>query len=71
MPGSNSKLIYNDFVRGNYISRVIDAESGAVSDFAPAALYDISFGENIGISLNFQRLQSLRPGYGYSRGKDF
>lgn len=71
MPGSNSKLIYNDFVRGNYISRVIDAESGVLSDFAPTALYDISFSENIGISLNFQRLQSLRPGYGYSRGKDF
>lgn len=71
MHGSNSKLIYNDFVQGEYISRVIDVESGVVSDFAPVALYDISFVANVGISLNFQRLQTLRPGYGYSRGKDF
>ena len=70
MPGSSSKLIYNDFVHGSYVSRVIDTESGVVSDFAPTALYDIAFQSETGISLNFQRLQSLRPGYGYSRGKD-
>lgn len=70
MPGSSSKLVYNDFVHGSYISRVIDIGSGTVADFAPTALYDIAFQSETGISLNFQRLQSLRPGYGYSRGKD-
>lgn len=69
MPESSSKLIYNDFIGGKYLSRVVDINSGDISEFAPIALYDISFAAKTGLSLNFQRLQSLRPGYGYCKRK--
>ena len=70
LPKSNSKLLYNDYLKGKYISRILDIESGEVSDFSSMAIYDASFTEAVGLSLNFHRLQFLRPGYGYSKGKD-
>ncbi len=70
LPRSNTKLLYNDYSKGGYVSRVVDIETGQISEFSPIALYDVSFPESIGISVNFQRLQFLRPGYGYSKGKN-
>ncbi len=60
------RFIFNDFddAGKRYISRVIDMETGE-----EAARYDLpvqdSFGREYFLSINYRRIQALRPDYGY------
>ena len=64
LPNDSSKVIFNDFVDGDYISRIIDVNNGT-EERLNMPLYDISPDGSIGITLDFTRLGYMRPGYGY------
>ena len=49
---------------------IADSESGRVLARLPKALYDVDPSERYGLSVDFSRLQRLRPGYGYVRLPD-
>lgn len=61
-----SFIFYNALEGGKYVGIVCDINSGEVKVRIPLPLYDISKDGRWGLSLDFSRLQRLRPGYGYS-----
>ena len=64
-PKSDDEVLYNDVAEGRYVlkcANIKNKNSRVISD----AVYDISNDAKAGITLNFSRLQRLRPGYGYS-----
>jgi len=68
---NNKKLIsYNDFRDGKFINVIKNIENVDDERIISAPLYDISSDRKTGLSLNFSRLQRLRPGYGYSNIED-
>ncbi len=64
-PMSVNKISFNDFVDGKYINRIvnIDTKEERQLDWP---LYDISPDGKFGITLDFERLGVMRPGYGYT-----
>lgn len=67
-PGNEGKsfVFYNALDSGKYIGVICDVDSGEVKMTTSLPLYDISKDGRWGLSLDFSRLQRLRPGYGYS-----
>lgn len=63
-------IIFNDLLDGGYVTKEMSVESGQVIKCYDKAFYDISNDMRYGLSLNFSRLQRLRPGYGYSKIED-
>lgn len=57
-------VLYNDVEGDRYVCRVFDLHKGIIQTL-PRALYDITPDGRFGLSLNYSRLQRLRPGYGY------
>ncbi|NOY79635.1 MAG: hypothetical protein GXP31_01390 [Kiritimatiellaeota bacterium] len=59
-------LIYNDFRDGRYVSVVRDVEhGGAEIRVLPSPVYTLSQVRPEALFLNFSRVYSARPGYGY------
>ena len=69
-PNDSDLVIYNDFVNDSYVTQVFSINKKGVVDTYDRAFYDIDSKFCYGLSLNFSRLQRLRPGYGYSNIKD-
>ncbi len=67
-----SCFFYNDYDEGTqrYVTRKFDILSKKIVESFPYAFYDIDSAETYGLSLDFNRLQRLRPGYGYSNMLD-
>ena len=63
--GNNHIILYNDIDNMDYCTRMFDLNKNEIIKTIKPALYDISKNEKFGISINFSRLQRLRPGYGY------
>lgn len=62
-------VIFCDRGEGGFVTRVVHAASGQEVLRAPVALFDVERQGRFGIGLDFDRLQKLRPGYGFrSRG---
>lgn len=59
------QIIYNRIVDGGYGSVIAEVPSGKIIKKIKKPLYSISEDGDWGLSLNFSRLQRLRPGYGY------
>lgn len=64
-PTMDNAVLYNDVEGEAYVCRVVDLDKGQVG-LVPSALYDITPDGGFGLSLNYSRLQRLRPGYGYN-----
>lgn len=62
---SGSLVFFNKSERGRHLSCIFDLENQEEVKTYDRALYAISPNGQSGISLNFARLQNLRPGYGY------
>ena len=58
-------VAYNSLVKKKYVCKLQDLKEQKAFDVLPLALYDINKDQSYGLSLNFSRLQRLRPGYGY------
>ena len=65
-PGTDEYVAYNDVEDNKYVCKKVSILSGKVERVFCRALYDIAPTGEYGLSLNFSRLQRLRPGYGYS-----
>lgn len=63
-------IYFNDVTQGKYCTKLYDIENRKTIKKIIPALYDISKDEKFGVSLNFSRLQRLRPGYGYDKLED-
>lgn len=69
-PINKNCVMYNDCEEGHYVTRIFDLKEEKIVDTIEVALYDITSSGEFGLSLNFSRLQRLRPGYGYSAVQD-
>lgn len=63
--GENS-ILYNRLVNGKYGSVIQDVYSKKILKTYSYPMYAVSPDGRWGLSLNFSRLQRLRPGYGYT-----
>lgn len=62
---ANRKILYNNIVGGRLGSVIQDVFTKKIESFIPAPLYDVTPDGTKGLTLDFVRLQRLRPGYGY------
>tara|TARA_Y100000590_G_scaffold415658_1_gene513695 strand:+ start:56395 stop:57693 length:1299 start_codon:yes stop_codon:yes gene_type:complete len=67
---SHEIIIYNNLVDGQYGSIVQEILTGKTMRKYPIPIYDVSRNGKWALSLNFSRLQRLRPGYGYVNMED-
>ena len=63
-PDFSSKILYNDYRDGTYCSVILEVASGN-ERVIKAPVYTVSSDGKIALTLDFSRLYSLRPGYGY------
>ncbi len=64
LPGSDTKVIYNDRDGDHYIAIIKDLKTGE-SRTLPRPVYCVSPDGKTGMSIPFARLDDTRPGYGY------
>lgn len=63
-PDFSSRILYNDFRNGKYVSVVLTLAT-MEERVIPAAVYSVSADGKFALTLDFSRLYELRPGYGY------
>lgn len=64
MPNNSREIVFNDFSNNQYVARIVNVDTKEEKRI-DGALYDISANGKFGLSLDFERLQNKRPGYGY------
>lgn len=69
-PDFKSRIIYNDFRDGKYCSLVFNVEEMKQEKELPLPVYDVARDGSYALSLDFNRLHRMRPGYGYSNMPD-
>lgn len=68
-PDYSSKIIYNDFQNGKFCSIILSLTTNS-SKILDAPVYSVSSNGKMALTLDFSRLHTLRPGYGYSNIDD-
>lgn len=63
-------IYFNDVEKDRYCLRKYDVLNKKILKTIEYPIYDMNKDETFGISINFSRLQRLRPGYGYDYLKD-
>lgn len=66
MPNERNLIFTNARVGNEYVGMVVDSENGREIHRVPRPLYDLASHGRFGLSLDFARLERLRPGYGYA-----
>ena len=69
-PTKEDYVLFNAVENGHYATIVWDIKNGCKETSYPRAFYDVTPDFKYGLSVNFDRLQRLRPGYGYSCFQD-
>ena len=64
LPGSKSKVLWNDRAKDRFICRILDVETHEQYEI-PHPIYSISPDGKSAVTPDFRRIQSVRPGYGY------
>lgn len=64
LPGSDSKVIWNDREQGQFVSRILDVKTGKGRTIA-SPVYSVSPDGKTAVTPDFRRIQDVRPGYGY------
>jgi hypothetical protein len=65
IPGSPSKVIWNDRVGDQFVCHIKDISTGE-QETMPFPVYTLSPDGRTALSVDFERINDLRPGYGYS-----
>lgn len=65
IPGSKSKVIWNDRLNDQFISHIVDIFTGERKTL-PFPVYTLSPDGHTALSVDFERINDLRPGYGYA-----
>jgi hypothetical protein len=64
IPKSPTDVIWNDREGGRYVSRILNVESNKTR-MIPSPIYALTPDGQTGLSVDFSRLNDVRPGYGY------
>ncbi len=64
LPGETHEVIYNDRIGDRFVAVIQDALTGA-RRVLPRPVYTVTSDGTTALSLNFARLDTTRPGYGY------
>ncbi|SFH61063.1 hypothetical protein [Planctomicrobium piriforme] len=64
-PGSKSEVIWNDREGDQFVCRTLDVSTGAKRTI-PSTVYTLSPDGSFGLTPDFSRIQTMRPGYGYA-----
>ena len=64
VPGSESKVLWNDRQRDRYVCRVHDVKSGEEHTI-DMPIYTLSADGRTAVTTDFRRINDVRPGYGY------
>ena len=64
IPGSASKILWNDREKGRYVCRILDVKTKRKRTI-PHAIYALSPDGRTAVGTDFRRLNDVRPGYGY------
>ena len=65
VPGTSTKVIWNDRGADGFVSHTLDVESGEKRTF-DSAIYAIAPDGKWAVTTDFRRLNDTRPGYGYA-----
>lgn len=65
VPGSSEEVIWNDRLGDRFVSRFYNIRT-KVEKIFPMAIYTLSPDGAFALSADFNRIQDLRPGYGYA-----
>lgn len=65
IPGSKEEIIWNDVQNGMYISKILNVFTKK-ERILPKAVYTLSNDGTFALGTEFNRIQKLRPGYGYA-----
>lgn len=65
MPGSEEEVIWNDREGNHFISRIYNTRTGKMRTL-PKAIYTVSPDGTFAVGTEFNRIQYMRPGYGYA-----
>ena len=63
-PGSSEEIIWNDAEDGQFVSRILNVKTGKQRTL-PKAIYALSPDGRYAVGTEFNRIQNMRPGYGY------
>ena len=69
--GKGDYIYLNDYDGEKYVTRKYSLTLNCDEKLYGRPMYDIAPNEQYGVSVNFDRLQCLRPGYGYSNRKGY
>ncbi len=65
IPGGGRRVIWNDRGDRDYVSHILDVESGEQRTI-PSSIYALSPDGKWAVTTDFRRLNDTRPGYGYA-----
>lgn len=65
IPGSKTKVIWNDREKSQYVSRILDVQTRELRT-VPHPVYALHPSGKTAIATDFRRLGDTRPGYGYN-----
>lgn len=65
VPGSRTKVVWNDREGGRFVCRVLDVETREKRTI-PCPIYTLSPDGRTAVAPDFARVQDMRPGYGYA-----
>ncbi len=68
-PGSEDEIIWNDRVKGKFVSHILNIKTKARRTL-PLPFYTISPNGEYALTLDFERIQDVRAGYGYAGVRD-
>ena len=65
LPGSESKVIWNDREKDRFVSHILDVKTGDKRT-VPSPIYALNPNGKEAVSCDFSRVADVRPGYGYA-----
>lgn len=69
IPGSSNEIIWNDIKDGKFVSHVMNVDTRERRTL-PKAIYTLSNDGTFALGTEFNRIQNMRPGYGYPGVED-
>jgi hypothetical protein len=63
-PGSDREVVWNDRIGDQFVSHILDVKSGEKRSL-PHPIFTLSPNGQTALSIDFHRLEDMRPGYGY------
>ncbi len=69
IPGSDSKVIWNDREKDKFVSHIMDVKTGEKHTL-PATIYSLSPDGKQAVTCDYSRVADCRPGYGYAGIRD-